>query len=160
MFGSAVAANAWHIDPAKRTAELLDGGRNVFSCSTREQASLAVARILKLQPASMRNNTAYVASFEVDMSTWLDAHKQILGSDGWTVRSVDSETMVKQAQEHFAGGDFLQGYVASALPVCTGPGFRNRFSDFATLANDELGLPKEDLVEVVGEGLELPNPFA
>ena len=44
--------------------------------------------------------------------------------------------------------------------VCTGTGFENHFSEVATLANKELDLPEENLVEVVRHGLSLPNPFA
>ncbi|KAK4889764.1 hypothetical protein LTR27_011476 [Elasticomyces elasticus] len=156
----AIATNAWHINPANRTAELIDEGRNIFSASTREQVARAAARILKKQPASAKNASIYVASFEADMKTWLDAHKQILGSDDWKVKSADTESMLQRSQAHFGAGEFMQGYTTSALAVCTSTGFQNQFSKFATLVNDELDLPKEDLVEVVRGALLLRNPYA
>lgn len=100
-----------------------------------------------------------MASFEVDMNTWLDSHRQVLGSEDWTITSVDSETMISRAQAHFKAGEFHQGYTSSALAVCTGAGFQNQFSKVAPLVNKELDLPEENLVEVVRRGLVLPNPF-
>ncbi|KAK5703157.1 hypothetical protein LTR97_004106 [Elasticomyces elasticus] len=144
---------------AELTAELIDEGRNIFSASTREQVARAAARVLKKQPASAKNASIYVASFEADMKTWLDAHKQILGPDDWKVTNADTESMLQRSQAHFGAGEFMQGYTTSALAVCTGTGFQNHFSKFATLANDELDLPKEDLVEVVRGALLLRNPY-
>lgn len=160
MATSSIAAGAWKIDALKKTADLVDEGRNVFTSTTRAQVSLAAARILKKQLPSTKNKIVYVASFEVDMLAWLDAYKKNVGSEGWAVSSVDAETTLKQAQAHFAAGEFQEGYVDSALAVCTGKGYQNHFSAYATLANEELDLPEEDIVEVVKEGLSMPNPFA
>lgn len=161
ILSSSAAAKAWNIDASQKTAELVDGGRNVFTCTTREQLSLAVARVLKRRPTSMRNSQIYIASFEVNMLAWLDAYKQITGPEGWTVTEVDGETMIKQSQAKFAAGNFTEGYTGLALVVCTGEGYQNKFSKFTTLANEELGLSQdEDMVEVLKRGISLPNPFA
>lgn len=156
----AIAAGAWDIDAKSKTARLVDNGSNVFTSSTRAQVALAVARVLKLQPASAKNKSIYISSFEASMQDWLEAHKQVLGSDGWKVTSVTGEDLLRQSQEAFATGQFHVGYMATALVVCTGKGYQNRFSEVATLANKELGLPKENMLDVVREGLALPNPFA
>ena len=157
---SSAAAQAWNIDSKQKKAELVEGGHHIFTSSTREQVALAVARVLKRQPVSMRNKSIYIASFEANMLTWLDAYKQILGSKGWDVSSIDTDALIKRSQAQFAAGQFTQGYMGLALAVCTGPGFQNHFSSFTTLANAELGLPKEDMVEVLRNGISLPNPFA
>ena len=107
----------------------------------------------------MRNNVIYVASFEVDMLTWLKAHQDVVGADGWNVSSIDSQTLLAQSQAHMASGDFHREYTGLALVVCTSEGFQNQFSKFAPLANEELGLPMEDLHETVRCGLAMPNPF-
>ncbi|KAF7537054.1 hypothetical protein G7054_g4044 [Neopestalotiopsis clavispora] len=154
------AAGAWKIDPAAKTAELVDGGKKVFTSSTRRQVARAAARVLAKQPASMRNQTIFVASFEVPMLTWLNAYKEIVGSDGWTVTSVTAEEMAKRSQAQLAAGDFANGYMGTALVVCTGEAYQNHYSSFTELANKELELPEEDLLAVLKEGMALPNPFA
>lgn len=93
------------------------------------------------------------------MAQWLDAHKQVLGSDGWKVTSVSGDTYLKNSQEKFAAGDHLGGYIGTSLVVCSGEGYQNRFSEIGTLVNKELGLPDENMVEVVREGLATKNPF-
>ena len=94
------------------------------------------------------------------MSEWLAAHQDVVGSDGWEVTDIPAEALLKQSQEQLATGNFFPGYMGTALVVCTGDGYDNRFSSFSTLANDELGLSKEDMLDVVREGLATPNPFA
>ena len=138
----------------------MDDGRKVFSASTRDQVARSAARILKKQPATAKNSCVYVASFEVDMNTWFNAHKEVLGSEGWRTTSISSDAVLERSQEYFKAGNFTKGYTDSALAVCTGTGFENHFSEVATLANKELDLPEENLVEVVRHGLSLPNPFA
>lgn len=143
-----------------KTAQLVDGGQNIFTSSTRAQVALAVARVLKLQPQSAKNKTIHVASFETSMSHWLEAHKEVVGSTGWTTTNVSGNDLLKQSQEKLAAGQFHDGYMGTALVVCTGNGYQNHFSSVGTLANEELGLPKEDMADVVRQGLSLPNPFA
>ncbi|KAF5535191.1 NAD(P)-binding Rossmann-fold containing protein [Fusarium mexicanum] len=155
----ATAARAWNIDPVAKTAQLLDDGRNVFTCTTREQVGRTVARVLAKQPERMKNDIIYVSSFEVSMLDWLNAFKEVVGSGGWTVTHIDSETMLKESQAKMALGHFQEAYVGLALVVCTGRGYQNRFSSVKKLVNEELNLPKEDMVEVVKAGLALPNPF-
>lgn len=156
---SAVAASAWNIDPVTKTVELLEGGHHVFTTTTRTQLSSTVARVLKKQPSSARNQCIFVASFEVNMLTWLDAYKQIKGSEGWTITNITTDELTKRSQQQLAEGDFPHGYMGLAKVVCTGPGYLNHFSEFATLINEELRLPREDLIEVVRAGLALPDPF-
>jgi hypothetical protein len=138
----------------------VDGGQNVFTSSTRSQVALAVARVLKLQPTSAKNKCIYIASFEANMLQWLEAHKQVIGSGEWQVTDMAGDDLLKQSQDHFAAGHFHAGYMGTALVVCTGKGYQNRFSDVAALANEKLGLPREDMLDVVREGLAMPNPFA
>lgn len=121
---------------------------------------MAAARVLKRQSVSMRNKCIYVASFELNMLTWLGAYKRAVGHEGWNVTNVDAQSLIKRSQAELAAGQFAQGYMGTALAVCTGPGFQNHFSSFAELANKELDLPQEDLAEVLKTGLAMPNPFA
>lgn len=160
MLRRTIAAGAWKIDPSAKAAELVDGGRNVLSSTTRQQVALATARVLKKQPPSMKNSSIYVASHEVNMLTWLSAYQEVLGADGWEITSIDSGNLLAQSKVDMASGTFHRGYVGLALAVCTGPGYQNQFSEVATLVNEELELPSEDLVETVRYGLSLPNPFA
>ncbi|KAJ4246275.1 hypothetical protein NW762_013626 [Fusarium torreyae] len=155
-----VAARAWNIDPDAKTAQLVDDGRNVFTCTTREQVGRTVARLLAKQPASMKNDIIYVSSFEASMLDWLDAFKKVIGSEGWMVTHVDGQTMLKESQAKMAAGRFQEAYVGLALIVCTAKGYQNRFSTVKKLVNEELELPEEDMVEVVRAGLAMPNPFA
>ena len=94
------------------------------------------------------------------MLQWLEAHKQVVGSSDWHVTDMAGDDLLKQSQDHFAAGQFHAGYMGTALVVCTGKGYQNRFSDVAALANEKLGLPREDMLDVVREGLAMPNPFA
>jgi hypothetical protein len=131
----------------------------VFTASTRAQVALAAARVLRLQPHTAKNQTIYIASFETCMSEWLRVHQEIVGKDGWKVTNVSGDDLLKQSQEAFAAGNFPAGYMGTAVVVCTGEGYQNRFSEVATLANRELGLPEEDMHQIVKEGLAMPNPF-
>lgn len=155
-----MAAAAWKIDASRKTATLVDGGRHVFSSTTREQVALAAAQLLKKQAPSMKNTSIYVASHEINMLTWLNAYQEVVGADGWEITNVESEALLAQSNADMAAGNFHRGYMGIALAVCTGPGFENHFSKVATLANEELKLPTVDVVETVRYGLSIPNPFA
>jgi hypothetical protein len=94
------------------------------------------------------------------MSDWLDAHQQIVGTDGWQISSISEADLLKESQDAFKTGNFHKGYIGTALVVCTGEGYQNRFSEVAKLSNEELGLKMETMVDIVREGLRMPNPFA
>ncbi|KAK3303051.1 uncharacterized protein B0T15DRAFT_262294 [Chaetomium strumarium] len=142
-------------DVKDKKAVLFDDGTQKISTSTLAQCGRAVAALLDLpvtkeggKPAleDWKDNGLYVASFHVSQRDMLDSiHRAMGDSDSdWTIMYEPSEERTNKALDELKKGSFA-GF---AQAMYTRYFYKNGDGDFETmhgLANEKLGLPKEDL---------------
>ena len=144
---------------ASRKAVFFDDGTQKINTSTLVQCGRALAALLNLpltkespdQPAleDWKNKPLYVSSFRVSQRDMLDSVHRALGTTDkdWTIDYEPAEKRVAEGLEGMKKGDFA-GF---ARAMYTRVFYKNGDGDFGTkrrLANDILGLPKEDFDEV------------
>jgi hypothetical protein len=133
---------------APRKFEIWDSGAATFSWSTRATIADAVARIL-LRPEQTANNYIYVSTFETNQLELLEALKRVTGSHDWDVSYVNSEDKIKQGKELLAEGKVMMGLMNIVCAFAFSGKFEADFAKTEKLANDILGLPQEDVAEVI-----------
>jgi hypothetical protein len=151
----------FQIDIKSRKATLFVGGSNTkFNTTTLPQIGLAVARLLKLHedPASpltleeYAGTDLYVSSFRVSQEDILASVQRVTGTsdDDWTIdREKTLAQYVGEGKEALGRGEF-----SGLFPVLFGTLFEQGTGgdyegDGKPLSNGLLGLPVEDLDEVV-----------
>ena len=141
------------MDRKTHTATLLDNGTHTFSTTTQSTVGLAIARTLK-HPEQTANKNLFISSFETNLLGVLDAYKKATGHQDWEVSYISAAEQTKVAQEALARGERMAGAGKLAITISTGEGFLNDYSKVeGRTANELLGLPKEDLDEVVKKAL-------
>lgn len=138
---------------AAKEATIWDSGNGRFSCSSRANIAKAVAAVL-LNPDKTANKYIYTSSFEVTQNEILQSlEKQTTGGQPWKVHPVTSEDQIKSGREAMAKGDFV-GTGKLALAASYAGTYGGNFMEEGKLANEELGIPREDLDEVVKSVLQ------
>lgn len=134
---------------AERQAIIWDSGDTRFSTSTRTTIGTAVARVLS-HADETANKYLYVSSFETSMNRLLASLERATGGQEWKTTHVATDEQVKEGREGLAKGEFMKAGKL-ALAVSFKGGLGGDFATEETLANEMLGLPKEDPDVVVGE---------
>ncbi|KAJ9156320.1 NAD(P)-binding domain [Pleurostoma richardsiae] len=136
----------WNV-PA-RTVTLFDGGDIPYEATNLDQVGRAIAKSLK-KPELTRNQYVYVNSFTVTQNEVLKALETVTGekfkvSQG-TVEGLwqDGAAKVKEGQP--------LGALAQIAGAVYGKGGLGHFSATKGLWNERLGLPQENLLEVVSQ---------
>jgi hypothetical protein len=132
-------------------AVIYDDGTQRFSSTTLSSVGKAVAGILS-KPAETANKGLFIASFTPNQNEILATLEEITGKK-WAVEKASTTEALQQGREKLGKGDmsgFFQLLIASTL----GPENGNNYEESATLSNDLLGLPKEDLKTVTKAVLE------
>lgn len=150
-----------------RTVTFFDDGAEKITTTTWDQCGRALAALLSLKvypedesdtaPAvdSWANQVVYVSSFRVSQRDMFESVKRVTGTTDadWKIEHVSSEKRFKEGVERMKGGDrrgfAVQMYTRIFFP--TGEGDHTRLG----LANEELGLPVEDIDESTKEGFRL-----
>lgn len=125
---------------------ILDGGNRAFSTANLSQVGNAVVAVL-LKPEETANEYLYVDSFTATQSEILAELEKATG-EKWKVTETTSEDEKTQGQEWFAKGDF-SGLLSLLKVIIFGEGYGSDFTKDAVLANEKLGLPKQDLATTV-----------
>jgi len=151
----------FQVDIKSRKATLFaNGSKTKFNTTTLPQIGLAVARLLKLHadPASpltledYAGNDLYISSFRVSQEDILASAQRVTGTsdDDWTIDHEKTlEQYVGEGKEALGRGEF-----SGLFPMLFGTLFQQGAGgdyegDGKPLSNDLLGLPVEDLDEVV-----------
>lgn len=146
------------IDVKDKKAVFFDEGTTKINTSTLAQCGRAVSALLDLpinkesdKPAidDWKNDSLYVSSFLVSQRDMLDSvHKALGDSDSdWTITYENAEERTNSALQAMYKGQF-SGF---AQAMYTRFFYNNGDGNFEAkhgLANERLGLPKEDLDEV------------
>jgi len=127
----------------KKTATIFDSGDEPFNGSNVRTIGLAVASILQ-HPAETANRYLNIASFTTTQNTVLKILEEETGQK-WTVTHAKTDDSFKLAEDKLAKGDYsaFGDYLKPHL-FKDGKGHAD-----VPLANEELGLPKEDLRETI-----------
>jgi hypothetical protein len=136
-----------------REATIWDSGTNTSSFSTRSTIGEAVAQTL-LHPEETANQYVYISTLETCQNDILASLKRVTGDVNWKVTHVLSEEKIKQGREMIEKGQFLMGNGTLALTAAYGGGYGEDFKKEGKLANELLGLRKEELDVVIREILE------
>lgn len=138
-------------DPKTQSATIYDSGNQPFSCTTLSTVGLAVASILS-KPAETANKSIYIQSFNPTQNEILAALEEVTEAK-WKVDTISTGDALVQGYEKLGKGD-MSGIIGVLMSSTYGPANGNDFTKHATLSNELLGLPKEDLKAVTREFLE------
>ena len=159
-------------DIKNKKVTFFDAGKTRVNVSTWRQCGRALAALLSLPESGAsptlslwKNKPFYFASFRVSQRDMLDSIHRVTGTadKDWEI------TYEPTAQRYKNGMDEMQKGVMTgfAKAMCSRVFFPNGDGDYESgrgLANDSLGLPKEDLDEATKRTVEMVesgwNPFA
>ncbi len=141
-----------------RKATILDDGTNTINTTTVPQVGRAVARLLSLpidtsssspSLSDYKNKFIYINSFLISQNDMLASVQRATNTKpgDWTVTHVPVDEFIKEGHEKIAKGDRW-----GMANVLYGSTFKKGLADKyhgRELANERLGLEKEDLNEVV-----------
>jgi len=127
------------------TATIYDDGNQNFSVTTLGSIAQAVVSILS-KPKETANKRLYIASFSPTQNEILSVLEELTGKK-WKTEKISTEDAKVKGFEALGKGDF-SGIANIVMSSTYGPANGNDFSKNATLSNDLLGLPKEDLKTV------------
>jgi hypothetical protein len=157
----------------ERKVTFFDDGKRTISVSTWDQCGRAIAGLLSLPEsgatpslAQFKNKEVLINSFRVSQRDMLDSLHRVLGTsdDDWEITYESTEKRIADG-----AADLTKGVPTGFAKMLYGGGFlpTNQESDFAgtmELANEILGLPKEDLDEATKRVIDMIqgdwNPFA
>jgi hypothetical protein len=83
------------------------------------------------------------------MNEFVASLKKATGVDDWDIEHVKGDEQIEQGKELLAQGKMWPGMGKLALAATVTGGLRNDFATDEKLANEMLGLPRENLGEVV-----------
>ena len=108
---------------------------------------MAVAAVL-VHSTETVNQYLYVSLFQVTMNEFVASLKKATGVEGWGIEHLKGEEQMKKGKELSAQGKMWLGSGKLAMAVTVMGETGNDFAGDEKLANEMLGLPKED-VDVV-----------
>ena len=157
------AGGFYDVDMVAKKATIYDGGDVRTVTSTLAQAGRAVAALLALPVSGAHpcvsdwtNKHLYVESFALTQKEMLAAAQTATGTTekDWTVEHRPAQPAIDESYEKLKAGDFyaIRGIIYISNWV---PGGGGDFKAAHGTANEALGLPKEDLVEVTKYAFEL-----
>jgi hypothetical protein len=152
------------IDVKDKKAIFFDDGTQKINTSTLAQCGRAVASLLDLpitkegdRPAveDWKNNGLYVSSFLVSQRDMLDSVHNALGDSDkdWSITSEPSEERVNKALQEMYKGNFA-GFLQAMYTRYFYKNGDGNFEAAQGLANERLGLPKENIDEVTKYAVE------
>ena len=159
-------------DIKDRKVTFFDDGNTRISVSTWQQCGRALAALLSLPESGAspsisqwKNKTLYIASFRVSQRDMLDSLHRVLGTTDkdWNITHEPTAQRYKDGINEMQKGA-MTGYAKAMYSRCFFPNGDGDHESSRGLANDLLGLPKEDLDEATKRTVEMVesgwNPFA
>ncbi|KAF4306985.1 isoflavone reductase family protein [Botryosphaeria dothidea] len=135
-------------DVANKTATLVDGGKARFSATNVVQIARSIIAVLE-HPDIVANRFVYVESFSTNQLEVLAALEKATG-EKWQVKYESSDDLRTVGFQKFQEGDLVTGGTNIIKATILGEGSLEDHSHVAGgIWNERLGLPKEDVDEVV-----------
>ncbi|PWY86788.1 NAD(P)-binding protein [Aspergillus heteromorphus CBS 117.55] len=159
-FSMARGEECFGLDTQKKRLTFMDGGNTKINISTWEQCGRAIAGLVSLKElpedandtsptvSSWKNKPLYTASFLISQRDIFESWKRVTGDrdEDWTFRDEPSHERYARGRERLQSGDKM-GYVQMLYSRQFYPNGDGDFGAKHGLANDLLGLPREDLDE-------------
>ncbi len=136
-------------DIMRQKATIWDSGEIRFSVTTHPRVAASVVQVFS-RVKETANKYLYISSFETSMNEILASLEKATGGQKWEVTHVSSEEEIIHGREALLRGDFM-GAGKLALAASFKGGLGADFASEETLANEMIGLPKEDLDIVIAE---------
>ncbi|RFU25305.1 hypothetical protein B7463_g11042, partial [Scytalidium lignicola] len=134
------------LDINTHTATVWDHGNERFATSTLPQIARAIVGVLS-HPAETSNKYIYISSFDVTHNELVATAEKITGAK-WKREDVKSEEKIKIGLDGLAKGNFSVVGLLLRAATFTKEGTGNLEAKYG-LSNELLGLPKENLEEVL-----------
>jgi hypothetical protein len=132
-------------DVTKHKTIIWGSGDEKFSTTTRA----TIAKAVLANPKETANQFLYVSSFEITMNEFVASLKKATGVNGWDIEHIKGDEQIEQSKDLLAQGKMWPGMGKLALAATVTGGLGNDFATDEKLANEMLGLPRENLDEVV-----------
>jgi hypothetical protein len=146
------------IDVKNRSATIYDGGSARFNTTMLPTVALAVARLLSLPVDSSSgpslsdyaNKFIYISSFHTTQREILDAVQKVTSTtdSDWTISQASAQEYIDEGNAKMGRGDF-SGIVNLLYGAILKAGLGGDFESEKGTSNKVLGLPEEDIVEVL-----------
>lgn len=162
-----ISANAFGFDVKNQKATFYDDGMTKMNVSTWPQSGLAVARLFSLpilpqdendkRPCltQWKNKECHISSFFISQKDMLDSLLRVTGDkeSDWSIEYVPVQERYQQGLAMMKGDDRYGGFVRCMYSRVF---YKDGSGDFnASLDNDKLGLPVEDLDAATREAVEM-----
>lgn len=134
------------LDLANKSAIVWDNGTNRWVGTTLPQIARAIAGVLS-HPSETANRYVYVSSFSLTNNDLIATAEKLTGSK-WNRVEFSSEEKIKSALEGLSKGDFSAVPVLLRAATFTKEGTGDLEARHG-LDNEKIGLPKENLEEVL-----------
>lgn len=168
----ALGEHSFGIDIKNKKVTCFDDGNTRICISTWRQCGRALAALLSLpedgsSPAvsQWRNKPLYLASFTISQRDMLDSINRVAGTTDadWQISYQSSAQRYQDGVDEMRKGARI-GYVKAMYARIFFPNGVGNFGSSRGLANEILGLPKEDLDEATHRVMDMVesgwNPFA
>ncbi|KAF2711073.1 NAD(P)-binding protein [Pleomassaria siparia CBS 279.74] len=168
----ALCEESFGFDFANKKVTFYDDGKTITNISTWRHCGRALAALLSLpedgaSPAlsQWKDKPLHIYSFAISQRDILDSINRVRGTTDadWVIGYENTAERYKKGMEEFKAGD-IKGFTKALYARIFFPGRGYNLDDKTLLANDVLGLPKEDLDEATKRALEMVesgwNPFA
>ncbi|KAF2009408.1 NAD(P)-binding protein [Aaosphaeria arxii CBS 175.79] len=137
------------IDIKNKKVTFFDDGNTKVNLSTWDQCGRAIAGLLALpesEVAKYKNKPIYTSSFRVSQRDILDSLNRVSGTTDadWEIKYEESAKRVAEGKELLSKGDF-SGFAKAMYSRLFYPNGDSDYESSKGLANEQLGLPKEDL---------------
>ena len=159
-------------DIKDRKVTFFDDGNTPMSISTWQQCGRALAGLLSLpesgaSPAisQWKNTSLYIASFTVSQRDMLDSLHRVLGTTDkdWNITYEPTAQRYKDGKDEMQKG-LMTGFAKTMYARAFFPNGDGDFESSRGLANELIGLPKDNLDEATKRTVEMVesgwNPFA
>lgn len=155
----------WYgIEIKERKATLFDDGKTKINTTTWDQCGRALAALLSLPISGAspcvedwRNKSVYMDSFRISQRDMLDSLHRVLGTtDGdWTIDYEGSLERYKRGMAELQAGNQMGFATAMYARIFFPQGDGDYETMWGGLANEKLGLPKEDLDEMTKRAVDM-----
>ena len=131
---------------------LWDEGEGYFSCTTEENTALAVVNALSRHPEETKNKNLFLSDFAITQRQLLAEIERQTG-EKFSVEKLDSYKLIEEKQAAFEAGDRYATYALIETGFVTGR-YGGHLEKSGEILNEELGLPRQNLQEVVANALK------
>ncbi|ETS85257.1 hypothetical protein PFICI_03282 [Pestalotiopsis fici W106-1] len=131
---------------AERRFVFWDDGDGFFSCTTEENTAAGLIEALK-RPGETKNNNIFLSDFAISQKQLLEVIEKIQGVK-YATEKVDSYALIKEKQAEVENGNDLATFTLIETGFVTGR-YGGHLEEEGRVMNEQLGLPKRELEEVV-----------